>query len=349
MSGTMVKICSLISMFALTVGSAMGQELADFDFAYIDKTGKVVITGPFADAKDFSGSTAQVKIKALDWQNNKWISPKSTDKVLPGRVDLTGKIVDTPESKSYQQENKNSTKLSSLTPATRDGKLWGFVDESGNFVIEPKYLHARTFQNGRALVKTEPRSEFGTQKDDAQYLFLTGKRALSEHDLEKAKAAFLATIKLAPGTPNAKKSRYFLESATPIKPVAKNVVEMLKQVEMSEAVGNSTEANTLLNKCFSEAPHSEWVAIKVTASKINEGKREEARKILDKMLEINNKFAPTYVHMAHVAFSAGDEKEAKRLIEKAYQLNPYSELVKSFYPYSASKMKTSVVSTSATH
>lgn len=349
MSPTLVKFCSFLSAFALTVGSAFAQENSDFDFAYIDKSGKIVITGPFAAAEDFSGSTARVKIKALDWQNEKWVAPRSVDKLLSGRIDLSGNFIDTLESKTNQQVSKDSSVLPSLTPATRDGKLWGFADDSGKFVIEPKYLHARIFQNGRALVKTAPRSEFGTQKNDAQYLFLTGKKALSDHDLEKAKAAFLATIKLAPGTPHARKSRYFLESAIPIKPVAKNVVDMLKQVEMSEAVGNSNEANALLNKCFAEAPHSEWVAIKVSASKINEGKREEARKILDKMLEINNKFAPTYVHMAHVAFSAGDEKEAKRLIDKAYQLNPYSELVKSYYPYDAAKMKTSVVSTSAAH
>lgn len=341
MSGTLVKICSFISMLALTVGSARGQEVSDFDFAYIDNSGKVVITGPFAMADDFSEGSAPVKIKALDWQNEKWVSPRSADKVLSGKIDLSGNFIEPSETKPLPQDGKDAKKLSTLNPATKDGKFWGFVDATGKFVIEPKYLHARAFKSGRALVKIQPRSEFGTQKQDAQYLFLTGKKALSEHDLEKAKAAFLATIKLAPGTPNAKKSRYFLESATPIKPVAQNVIDMLKQVEMSEAVGDSNQAKTLLNKCFEEAPHSEWVAIKVSASKINDGKREEARKILDKMLEINNKFAPTYVHMAHVAFSSGDEKEAKRLIDKAYQLNPYSELVKNYYPYSTAKMKSS--------
>ena len=32
---------------------------------------------------------------------------------------------------------------------------WGFVDRSGNIVIEPKFTHADSFSNGLARVVTE--------------------------------------------------------------------------------------------------------------------------------------------------------------------------------------------------
>lgn len=325
-------------------------------FGFIDKTGKSVIQAQYAHAHDFHEGLAAV------CQEKKWgFIDKSGATVIPFDYDWADDFATTADGKltAVEKDGKvgfidsnNKTVLpfeyadgksfsEELAPVTKDGKSWGFIDTKGKIVIEPGFMRANKFNSGRALVYVTSRSDYGTRKEDAQYLFLTGKRALSERDLDKAVAAFNTAIKLAPGTPPARKSRYFLESAIPNRPPSSNIVQMLKEVEMAEAIGQTKEAQSILDKCFQQAPHSEWVAMKVSHSKINEGKTEEARKILDKMVEINNKYAPTYVHLARVAFANGDEKEAKRLIDKAHELNPYSDLVNIYYPFSPTKMKPS--------
>lgn len=321
---------------------------------FIDKTGSTIIPSQFSAVHDFhAGLCAAQKEKKwgfidksgativpfdYDWvddfydtQTGKIAAVEKNGKV--GFIDSNNKVIlpfEYADARSFSE---------GLAPATKDGKLWGFIDLTGKFIIEPKFMRANKFNSGRALVYTAARNDFGKRKEDAQYLYLTGKNALEDKDMEKAITAFNTAIKLAPGTPPAKKSRYYLESATPQKPVANDIVSMLREVEMTEAIGRHKDAQALLDKCFSQAPHSEWVAIKMSHSKINQGKTDEARKILDKMVEVNNKYAPTYIHLARVAFANGDEREAKRLIEKAHELNPYSELVKLYYPFSPTKMK----------
>lgn len=342
------------------IRAAMSAMRAPAQIAFVDKSGKAVIEPQFDNAHEFKAGLCAVR------KNKKWgFIDKSGATVIPfdydwaddfyqitsssgsgkiAAVEKNGKVgfIDSNNSIVLPFEYADARSFSEdLAPATKDGKLWGFIDITGKFVIEPKFMRANKFNSGRALVYASPRDDYGKRKEDAQYLFLTGKEALSDREMDKAITAFNAAIKLAPGTPPAKKSRYYLESATPQKPVSTDIVSMLREVEMSEAIGRHKDAQALLDKCFSQAPHSEWVAMKVSHSKINEGKTEEARKILDKMVEVNNKYAPTYIHLARVAFANGDEKEAKRLIEKAHELNPYSELVNEYYPFSPTKMKQS--------
>jgi len=321
---------------------------------YIDKTGKLVLRSQYKFAGNFHNGLAWVS------DGNKWgyIDTKGNT-VIPLQYELAldfartnkGLLAPVRRANKFGYINdKNETVIGfnyslaspfseNLAAVTVNQDQSGFIDSNGKMVIAPTFKRTFGFNNNRAKVHVIPREDFGKRKEDAQFLFLTGKRALSNHEIDKAVAAFNATIKLAPGTSPAKKSRYFLESAVPTKPVAQDVIQLLRQVEMSEAVGNHKDAQTILNKAFQSAPHSEWVGIKVSGSKINAGKTEEARKILDTMVEVNNKYAPTYIHMAHVAFSNGDMRESKRLVEKAHELNPYSEYVNKYYPFDSNKMK----------
>lgn len=336
--------------------STLRQMNAPAKVSFIDKSGKTVIEPSFDNAHEFHAGLCAVQ------KDKKWgFIDKTGATIIPFEYDWADDFYESKASKIAAVEKKgkigfidasNKTVLpfeyadaqsfsEDLAPATKDGKKWGFIDTSGKFVIEPKFMRANKFNSGRALVYAPERKDFGKRKEDAQFLFLTGKDALENRDMQSAITAFNAAIKLAPGTPPAKKSRYYLESATPQKQPSSDIVSMLREVEMTEAIGRHKEAQAILDKCFSQAPHSEWVAMKVSHSKINEGKTDEARKILDKMVEVNNKYAPTYIHLARVAFANGDEREAKRLIEKAHELNPYSDLVNLYYPFSPTKMKPS--------
>jgi tetratricopeptide (TPR) repeat protein len=47
----------------------------DFEFAYIDKAGKVVVTGPFAMATSFNHGVAVVSEKPYEWHDGHWTAP----------------------------------------------------------------------------------------------------------------------------------------------------------------------------------------------------------------------------------------------------------------------------------
>ena len=55
-----------------------------------------------------------------------------------------------------------------LTPKKGDNDLYGFVDEKGNWVIEPKFDEVWDFETGYAPVKIN--SKFGFIKTDGKYL-----------------------------------------------------------------------------------------------------------------------------------------------------------------------------------
>ncbi len=61
----------------------------DFEFAYIDKSGKIAINGPFAMAHSFSKGVAVVEEKPYEWHDDHWTAPS------PGRHRLGNTIIDT--------------------------------------------------------------------------------------------------------------------------------------------------------------------------------------------------------------------------------------------------------------
>lgn len=65
----------------------------DFEFAYIDKTGKVVVTGPFCVANDFNKGVAVV-VGLVTMSQGKWLLPDlDPQRGVPALVDaVSGKI-----------------------------------------------------------------------------------------------------------------------------------------------------------------------------------------------------------------------------------------------------------------
>lgn len=195
---------------------------------YIDKTGKQVIPLKYDRAEHFSEGLAAVKLNGkwgfIDKTGREIISPKydlppydfSNGKALVAQndrmfyIDKTGKEisnqpVSNKETPNNNNNNNNSTReikgnpntSGIAAPATQaqepfkdatTGK-YGYKDQKGNIVIEPKYAYARKFK--------EERAEVSDLNDKHGYIDKTGKEIIPlKYDLTFDFSEGLATVKL---------------------------------------------------------------------------------------------------------------------------------------------------------
>lgn len=125
----------------------------DGAWGYIDSTGQVVIEPRFEKAEPFSYERARVM---LDGE--------------PAFIDSTGAVVLRPDVSVDRPMAKDravrsfSEGLAAASPS--DTPLWGFIDTTGTYVIEPQFLRAYSFANGRAAV--EKNGAFGYVSRDGK-------------------------------------------------------------------------------------------------------------------------------------------------------------------------------------
>ena len=135
---------------------------------YIDRSGKIVIEPQFDGAGDFSEGLAVVATRRNGYAE--------------GYIDETGKVVIEPRFNKAQPFSEGlaavgfearwqvidgeKTYVRSIHPSY----IWGYVDRTGEFVVEPKYSMALGFSDGLAVVR---------QSND-KYIFIDrkGKRAI---------------------------------------------------------------------------------------------------------------------------------------------------------------------------
>jgi hypothetical protein len=108
-------------------------------FGYIDRSGKLVLKGPYAGASRFAEGLAAVQMK-------------KAEKV--GYIDTTGKLV-------IPLQFDFADPFSEGLAAVMENHKWGYVDKTGKLVIPFSFPIAQQFVNGRAAVGTGPTGEFG--------------------------------------------------------------------------------------------------------------------------------------------------------------------------------------------
>lgn len=101
-------------------------------FGFINNRGDVVISFKYSDALPFKQGVAAVAI-----DDNWFFIDKEGRQLFINRFHDVSSFSD------------------SLCAVTLDGEKWGYVDMSGNFVIEPLYEAAEDFENGFAIVSKE--------------------------------------------------------------------------------------------------------------------------------------------------------------------------------------------------
>ena len=124
---------------------------AGLRWGYVKNNGEYLIEPIFDDATDFSGGFARVSI------NDKW-----------GCIDKKGKLIVELKFDGIDKFSEGFAAVRSGatwdTISAKDfgsdhtyikGGSWGYIDESGRIVVEPKYESASHFSNGLAAVKTD--------------------------------------------------------------------------------------------------------------------------------------------------------------------------------------------------
>lgn len=137
-------------------------------FGFIDKKGNIVIEPKFDDVQDFSEDLALVTLNRkkgfIDKTGKLVIEPKDfepingfTDGLARGNVTNRGRYTKGYIDKSGKlvidnQQIWGACEFSEGLACVQSGK-WGFIDNTGKFVIQPQFNEAHSFVDGIAFVK----------------------------------------------------------------------------------------------------------------------------------------------------------------------------------------------------
>ena len=116
-------------------------------YAYMDRTGKVVLQGPFSGASRFSEGLAAVQLK-------------KAEKV--GYIDTTGKMV-------IPLQFDLADPFSEGMAAVMQDHQWGYINKTGKLVIPFSFGAAQPFVGGRAAVGAGPTAEYGYINTKGEY------------------------------------------------------------------------------------------------------------------------------------------------------------------------------------
>jgi WG containing repeat len=136
-------------------------------WTYIDKRGKYLMKSKFDKAEDFHGDLAWV-----NFSNQPGLGKNRLGLSEYGFIDRSGKLV-----------INSSRRMIPFTPfseglAIGDGEneKYGYINESGEFVIPPQFDDAFSFREGRALVGIGERGSQKVTYIDKSGQFITSKR-----------------------------------------------------------------------------------------------------------------------------------------------------------------------------
>ncbi|MCA9816390.1 MAG: WG repeat-containing protein [Candidatus Obscuribacterales bacterium] len=166
----------------------------EFDFAFIDRTGKVVITGPFLNVESFKNGRARAKLGHYGFINKKWTvisTPlyRPTDAVVhrDGTIVKRNKLSEAGETSACIQSVgngdlsfmrrgriecedllaslKSKQPPKSLTPfqAGKYGR-WGYKDENGDIFLAPIFSKAGNFYDGISKLDFEISKKISSAK-----------------------------------------------------------------------------------------------------------------------------------------------------------------------------------------
>jgi hypothetical protein len=114
--------------------SGLASVRTDYEWAYVDQTGKFQIKPQFDEATAFSEGLAAVA------QRGYW-----------GYIKADGKFAIKPQFRSFSRRPA-ALRFSEGKACVRQGDKWGFIGPAGNFTIAPKFDRGGTFREGLAQV-----------------------------------------------------------------------------------------------------------------------------------------------------------------------------------------------------
>lgn len=166
--GKKVVACKYEKVFAFSEGLAA--VIVNQKYGFIDTEGKEVIAPQYEDLAGFSEGLAVVKLNG----RNGFINKK-------GMMIIQPRFVRAPWVSGFKE---------GLAPVYLENDTAGFIDSTGNFVIDPKFSYVSAFSEGLALVQPVGSRYYGFIDKKGEFVIK------AQYDLSLPFSEGVATVKL---------------------------------------------------------------------------------------------------------------------------------------------------------
>lgn len=303
-------------------------------YSYIDRTGSVVIPGPFQEVRPFKNGLAAVL------KNDKWgfidktgavVVPFEYDwagdysgKLAPVEKDLLVGYVDGAGKVKIPFKFRDAREFSDgLAPATLDAKKWGYISESGDFVIAPIFQRAFRFDNGRALVYKDADSEPITAAKDPMQLLAAARGARDAGQPNEARTACKAIIAAAPNSESAKLAQLLMTVGLPDHDLKPEIIELNNKATYLIQRQKNKEAEPLFKQIIASDPKFFTAAGAYSYLFLSEKRYDEGIELLKKTLANHPSYARGYWRLGQLYAGKGMKEQAATNFAKARELDPY--------------------------
>ncbi len=156
-----------------------------FKTGYLDKNGKTIIGFKFDEAGSFSGGFAKYNYNAkfgyIDRSGHSRIKPEfefaadfKNGRAFVGITDMKFNthwaLIDSSGNRLTDFVFSKKEDFNDNMAVVRTDSIWGFIDTTGKFLIEPKYWFASNFAEGLAWVSDRKEGKFGFINQNGEYI-----------------------------------------------------------------------------------------------------------------------------------------------------------------------------------
>lgn len=145
---------------------------------------------------------------------------------------------------------------------------------------------------------------------------------------EPARDSLKRAIKLEPQSVEGKRAAIYLHAYLPRYPVPQEAVQMNISGFNQAASGHNEQASQTYEYCIKQFPKFEWPYGNLAALYVSQGKLDEAKELLNKILEVNPEYVNGWIHLAEANIAGKDFKRAAECLNSAAAIDPENATVK---------------------
>lgn len=145
---------------------------------------------------------------------------------------------------------------------------------------------------------------------------------------EPARDSLKRAIKLEPQGADGKRAAIYLHAYLPRYAVPQEAVQMNISGFNQAARGHNEQARQTYESCIKQFPKFEWPYGNLAALYISQGKLDEAKQLLKKILDVNPQYVNGWIHLAEANIASQDFKCAAECLNIAAAIDPDNTTVK---------------------
>lgn len=145
---------------------------------------------------------------------------------------------------------------------------------------------------------------------------------------EPARDSLNRAIKLEPQGVDGKRAAIFLHAYLPRYAVPREAVQLNISGFNQAATGHNEQARQTYESCIKQFPNFEWPYGNLAALYVSQGKLDEAKELLNKILEVNPHYVNGWIHLAEANIAGKDFKRGMECLNRAAAIDPDNATVK---------------------